>query len=122
MELKIRQISGHRLRHLEYVRALISQGFFVSGVCALGSPAPWTFPHLFGYFRNALRNLPQSFNATGIDEQGYESCEWRKQNQPPDDNCPAPGKTTVSLETAATEQAQHKNAHAMSYQIDYEVH
>ncbi|KAF2394746.1 hypothetical protein [Pseudomonas frederiksbergensis] len=35
IELKIRKNSGHRLRHLEYVRALISQGFFVSGVWEL---------------------------------------------------------------------------------------
>lgn len=36
-------------------------------------------------------------------------------------NCPAPGKTAFSLETAATEQAQHVNANTMSQQVDHYV-
>lgn len=60
--------------------------------------------------------------ATGVDEQGYECCEWRDQNQRADDNCPAPGKTTFSLEAAATQEAQYVDANTMSYQIENEVH
>lgn len=59
--------------------------------------------------------------ATGMDEPGYESRERSQQYQAADGDGTAPSKTAFSLETAATKQAQHVNANAMSQQVDYDV-
>ena len=56
-----------------------------------------------------------------MDEQRYESHERSEQHQAADGDCPAPGKTAFSLETAATQQAKHVNANPMSQQVDYGI-
>ena len=58
---------------------------------------------------------------TGIDQQGYETRERCEQHQATDSDCLAPGKTTFTLETAATQQAKHVNANPMSQQVDQDI-
>jgi len=59
--------------------------------------------------------------AIGIDEQGYESCERSEQYQAAYGDGAAPGKTAFPFKSAASKQAQHVNADAMSQQVDYDV-